>query len=74
MKIYYYLRLHIKIICRRFRIIAFTFEIYALEICEMFIYKHTERIEYFKKIDFEKCLKSQKFLGLSVHNFQGIVF
>ena len=40
----------------------------------MFIYKYTERIEYLKKIDFEKCLKSQKFLGLSVHNFQGIVF
>ena len=39
-----------KITYRRFRIItSFTFEIYAPEIYEMFVYKRTETIEYVKK-------------------------
>ena len=45
MKVYRYLRLHIKII-RRSR---FIFEIHAPEIIEMFVSKHTETIEYVKK-------------------------
>ena len=51
MKIYQYLCLHIKIICQRFRIITlfFIFEMYALEIDEMFVYKHAETIKYVKK-------------------------
>ena len=42
---------HIKIICRRFRILtAFTFRDIRTRIYEMFIYKHTETVEYlFKK-------------------------
>ena len=49
MKIYQYLRLHIKIICRRFRIITLLpFEIHAPAIYEMFVYKHTGTIEYVK--------------------------
>ena len=47
MKIYRYLRLHIKIICRIFDIMkSFTFEIHTPEIYEMFVYEHTETIEY----------------------------
>ena len=51
MKIYQYLRLHIKMICRMFRIIAlFTFgDIRTRELYEIFVYKHTETIEYVKK-------------------------
>ena len=65
MKIYQYLRLHIKIICRRFRITKpFAFEIYAPKIYEMFIYEHTEITEYVKPT----------FLGLKTKTFQGIVF
>ena len=48
MKICQYLRLHIKIIYQRFRIIV-PFAVYAPKIYKMFVYKHTETIEYAKK-------------------------
>ena len=50
MKIYQYLRVHIKIICQRFRSLAlFTLRDIRTGIYEMFVYKHTETREYVKK-------------------------
>ena len=46
----------------------------------MFVYKHTETIEYVKKQPtFYKKYKlyrkiTQEFLGLRIQNFQGIIF
>ena len=49
MKIYQYLLLHIKIICRRFRIITlFAFWDIRTRDYKMFVYKDTETIEYVK--------------------------
>ena len=46
LKICQYLRLNMKIICRRFHIkTAFTFEVCAREICEKFVYIRLEAIE-----------------------------
>ena len=42
-----HLRIHMKIICRRFDI-STSFTFCAREICEMFLYKHSETIEYVK--------------------------
>ena len=40
-----------KTTCSKFHIkTPFTFEIYAREICEKFVYKHSETIEYAKKL------------------------
>ena len=51
MKIFQYLRFHIKMICQRFRIIALlNFIRYdASEIYEMLVYKHIKTTEYVKK-------------------------
>ena len=45
------------------------FDICAREICEKFVYKHIETIEYvlYGQI-------TREFLGLRMRNFQGIVF
>ena len=54
--------------------------LYARKICEMFVYKHTETIEYVKKQPtFYKKYKlygriTQEFLGLRMRHFQGIIF
>ena len=48
LKICQYLCLYAKIICRRFHIYLLLFEIYAREICEKFVYKYLEIIEYVK--------------------------
>ena len=52
------------------------FEIHALEICEMFVYKHTETIDYVKKVAYflRKYKIIQVVLGLRMQNFEGIVF
>ena len=48
-KIWWYLRLCIKLIYRSFHVIPpFTFWDMRTEICEMFIYKHAETMEYVK--------------------------
>ena len=73
-----------KIICGRFHIeIAFTFELCAREICEKFVYKHSEIMEYVKKyeyrnwnmimsIEYEICKLhgqiTREFLGLRMQN------
>ena len=67
LKICHYLRLHMKIICSRFHIITpFTFVRYAhVEICEKFLYKHSETIKIYK-------LREQitwEFLGLRCEIF-----
>ena len=50
-KIFWYLRLDVEIICRRFHIITLLlFGICECELCEMFIYNHSETIEYVKKL------------------------
>ena len=51
MKIYRCHRLHIKIICRSFRILTpcLLFEIYTPEILNMFVYEHAETVEFVKK-------------------------
>ena len=65
MKFYWHLRLHIKLICRRFCIIRpLTFEMHPSEMYEMFVYKHTETIEYVKKV---ACFL-RKLQTLRVHN------
>ena len=43
-----YFRLHIKIICGRPLKHILLFAIWAGEICEKFVYKHSETIEYVK--------------------------
>ena len=44
-----YVRLYMKIICWRFHIkIPFTFELCVREICEEFVYKHSETIKMLK--------------------------
>ena len=45
LKICQYLRLHMEIICQK---ISQLFELCAREICEKFVYKHSETIEYVK--------------------------
>ena len=48
LKICQYLRLQIKMICRRFHINTLRFEICAHEICKKFVHNHLETIEYVK--------------------------
>ena len=49
MQIWKSANIYMKIISRRFHIkTPFTFEIYTREICEKFVYKHWEAIEYVK--------------------------
>ena len=56
------------------------FEIYALKIDEMFVYKHAEIIEFVKKQPtfFRKIqtsrIQTPEFLGLRMRNFECIVF
>ena len=56
------------------------FELFTHKICQMFVYKRTETIEYVKKQPtFYKKYKlyrkiTQEFLGLRIQNFQGIIF
>ena len=47
LKIWQYVRLHMKIICKDFTLNQLLlFEICAREICEKFVYKHSEKVEY----------------------------
>ena len=49
LKICQYLRLHMKIMCRRFHIkTPLLFKICAREICDKVVHKHSETIEYVK--------------------------
>ena len=56
------------------------FELYTRKVCKMFVYKHTETIEYIKKLAnfLEKCKIygwiTRGFLGLRMENFQGVIF
>ena len=56
------------------------FEICAREVCEKFVYKHSETIEYVKNLPtFKKIYKLygkiiREFLGLRMQNFRGVVF
>ena len=50
LKIYLYVRVHIKIIPENFTfLILKVFELFIRKVCESFVYKHTETIEYVKK-------------------------
>ena len=55
-------------------------ELYNRKVCEMFIYKHTETIEYVKKVAYflrnmqtSRLNNSREFLGLRIQNLQGII-
>ena len=50
LKISLYVRVHIKIIPENFALLILkVFELNTLKVCKMFVYKHTETIEYVTK-------------------------
>ena len=55
-------------------------ELYNRKVCEIFVYKHTETIEYVKKVAYflrnmqtSRLNNSREFLGLRIQNLQGII-
>ena len=75
MKVLQYIRLHTKIVSQRLRIIIF--EKCALHMFEMFVYKHTETIEYVKSSLFLskiEALRANNSRILRIYNFEDIIF
>ena len=49
-------------------------ELFIRKVCEIFVYKHTETIEYIKYLLVKKNTNFTEFLELKMRNFQGSIF